>query len=107
MSLPLQQGDKPRGRPSKSGVCGVSLVSRKLRNGDLKIDWEARWYEGGTPSGESFSVLRHGYRGAWKKALRARAKAVGKRVPRIDPPAPPKWLVKWINSREWGNPLHR
>ncbi len=85
-------------RRSTSGMVGVTL-SVVEKADSLRVHWSARFMEKGRQRNVSFSVRKFGYEGAYRKALKARCKAIERAMPRgLKPPVPSRSLQKWMKT---------
>ncbi|GAA5483574.1 hypothetical protein [Haloferula sargassicola] len=68
-----------RSRRNSSGVVGVSKIAVSAANGETYLFWQATWSPAvGQRCCVKFSVKRHGDRAAFRLAVEARQRGIGK-----------------------------
>lgn len=82
-----------KSKTARGDAVGVRLACHK-RPGTWSVYWVAQWQENGHITRKWFSVRKYGYQPAWMAAAYARARAIGRPVPRKTPPMP-EWVKNW------------
>lgn len=92
---PGSRAPRPRSRFKRTPpehTIGVNLALHQNPGGLYYLAWNARWCERDAagvvrPRNRSFSILRYGYAGAFRRALQMRRQRLGLRGPLASPPA--------------------
>jgi hypothetical protein len=83
---------------SKSGAVGVSLSFKSSSSGAIHAYWIAKTVIANDINIKHWSIHRHGYKGAWKKAVDYRLKITGQPVTENKPPSPEERIVEWARE---------
>ncbi len=83
-------------RSNTSGRTGVFL-HRCSAGGKKVAYWAATWHSARKHHTKQWSVLKHGYDGAWALAVEERARHDNLPSPKA-PPLMPKWVEEWLSS---------
>lgn len=83
---------------NRSLATGIYLQYRKKDGQDHYANWEMVTMINGSVVTKTFSISRHGYQGAWKKALASRIKLTGQPVNATEPPEPDDRLKVWAKE---------
>ena len=83
-------------RANTSGRTGVSL-HRINTGGKEFVYWEAMWRSAGKTLKKRWSILKHGYAGAWALAVEERARHDNLPSP-TEPPPMPQWVEEWLED---------
>jgi hypothetical protein len=90
-----------KNKANKYGMPGVTLTCAYHGNGEPRtVSWTARWTQDGSHVCKSFAITKHGYAGAWNKAVAMRLKKTGQPLVSKLVPLPERWLKEWMNLRD-------